>query len=175
MNQIYIIKMYDKIIKDYWRVNYMDVERKIKSKRVNVVSLKLVRESSLLYKERSVRCPEDGYKLLRLILDDKDREHFIVVALNTKNEPVAINTCHIGSLNASIVHPREVMKLAVLSNAASIMVGHNHPSGKAHPSKEDIEVTERLKKAGEIMGIELLDHIIVGDESFVSLKEKGYI
>ncbi|MFP3719852.1 DNA repair protein RadC [Niallia circulans] len=147
----------------------------MKSKRINIVSIKAVKESSLLYKERSVRSPEDGYNLLKYFLEDKDREHFIVVALNTKNEPVAINTCHIGSLNASIVHPREVMKLGILSNAASIIVGHNHPSGQPSPSKEDIEVTERLKKAGVILGIELLDHIIVGDESFVSLKEKGYI
>ncbi|MBG9587985.1 JAB domain-containing protein [Cytobacillus firmus] len=147
----------------------------MKSKRINIVSIKAVKESSLLYKERSVRSPEDGYNLLKLFLEDKDREYFIVIALNTKNEPVAINTCHIGSLNASIVHPREVMKLGILSNAASIIVGHNHPSGQPSPSKEDIEVTERLKKAGVILGIELLDHIIVGDESFVSLKEKGYI
>lgn len=147
----------------------------MKSKRINIVSIKAVKESSLLYKERSVRSPEDGYNLLKLFLEDKDREYFIVIALNTKNEPVAINTCHIGSLNASIVHPREVMKLGILSNAASIIVGHNHPSGQPTPSKEDIDVTERLKKAGAILGIELLDHIIVGDESFISLKEKGYI
>lgn len=147
----------------------------MKSKRINIVSIKAVKESSLLYKERSVRSPEDGYNLLKLFLEDKDREYFIVIALNTKNEPVAINTCHIGSLNASIVHPREVMKLGILSNAASIIVGHNHPSGQPSPSKEDIDVTERLKKAGAILGIELLDHIIVGDESFISLKEKGYI
>ncbi|MCE4051944.1 JAB domain-containing protein, partial [Bacillus sp. Au-Bac7] len=106
-------------------------ERKaVPAKRINVVSLQLVKESSLLYKERIVRSPEDGYKLLKHFLEDKDREHFIVVSLDTKNQPVSINVCHIGSLNASIVHPREVMKSAILSNAASIIVGHNHPSGK---------------------------------------------
>lgn len=145
------------------------------SKRVNIVSLKLVKESSLLYKERSVRSPEDGYQLMKLLLADKDREHFIVASLDTKNQPLSINVCHIGSLNASIVHPREVMKSAILSNAASIIVGHNHPSGLPEPSKEDIEVTRRLVEAGKIIGIEVLDHIIVGDESFISLKEKGYI
>lgn len=145
------------------------------AKRVNIVSLKLVKESSILYKERSVRSPEDGYNLLKLFLEDKDREHFIVVSLNTKNQPVSINVCHIGSLNASIVHPREVMKSAILSNAASIIVGHNHPSGLPEPSKEDIEVTKRLAEAGKIIGIDVLDHIIVGDETFISLKEKGYI
>ncbi|QUF67459.1 hypothetical protein KCX77_20315 [Bacillus atrophaeus] len=89
---------------------------------MNIVSLKLVKESSLLYKERSVRYPEDGYELMRLFLADKDREHFIVASLDTKNQPVSINVCHIRSLNASIVHPREVMKSAILSNAASIKI-----------------------------------------------------
>ncbi|WP_067727829.1 RadC family protein [Oceanobacillus damuensis] len=145
------------------------------AKRVDVVSVKLVKESSLLYKERSVKSPEDGYKLMKLFLADKDREHFIVASLDIKNQPVSINVCHIGSLNASIVHPREVMKSAILSNAASIIVGHNHPSGLPEPSKEDIGVTRRLAEAGKIIGIDVLDHIIVGDESFISLKEKSYI
>ncbi|PLR85734.1 RadC family protein [Bacillus sp. V33-4] len=145
------------------------------AKRINIVSLKLVKESSLLYKERSVRSPEDGYQLMKLFLEDKDREHFIVASLDTKNQPVSVNVCHIGSLNASIVHPREIMKSAILSNAASIIVGHNHPSGLTEPSKEDIEVTKRLVEAGKLMGIELLDHIIVGDNRYTSLKEKGYI
>lgn len=145
------------------------------AKRINIVSLKLVKESSLLYKERSVRSPEDGYQLMKLFLADKDREYFIVASLDTKNQPLSINVCHIGSLNASIVHPREVMKSAILSNAASIIVGHNHPSGLPEPSKEDIEVTRRLAETGKIIGIDVLDHIIVGDESFISLKEKGYL
>jgi DNA repair protein RadC len=151
------------------------LEKKLSAKRINIVSLKLVKESSILYQKRSVCSPQDGYELLKQFLDDKDREHFIVVSLDTKNQPVSINICHIGSLNASIVHPREVMKSAILSNAASIIVGHNHPSGKAEPSREDIEVTKRLVEAGKIIGIEVLDHIIVGDETFTSLKEKGYI
>jgi DNA repair protein RadC len=145
------------------------------AKRVNIVSLKLVKESSLLYKERSIRSPEDGYRLMKKILGDLDREAFVCINLNTKNEPNSINICHIGSLNASIVHPREVMKSAILSNAASIMVGHNHPSGHSEPSREDIEVTRRLVEAGKIIGIDLLDHLIIGDGEYVSLKEKGYV
>lgn len=145
------------------------------AKRINIVSLKLVKESSMLYKERVIRSPEDGYRLMKHFLEELDREAFIVISLDTKNQPVSINICHVGSLNASIVHPREVMKSAILSNAASIMVGHNHPSGNSSPSREDIEVTKRLAEAGKIVGIELLDHIIVGDDNFVSLKEKGYI
>lgn len=145
------------------------------AKRVNIVSIKLVKESSILYKERKIRSPKDSFKLLHELLENKDREHFIVVALNTKNEPVSINVCHIGSLNSSIVHPREIMKVAILSNAASILVAHNHPSGSVTPSPEDIQVTERLKQVGELMGIELLDHLIIGDKTYLSLKEKGYI
>lgn len=151
-------------------------EKKLKpAKRVSIVSLKLVKESSLLYKERSIRSPEDGYKLMRHFLGDLDREAFIVIALDTKNQPTSINICHVGSLNSSIVHPREVMKSAILSNAASILVGHNHPSGQPEPSREDIAVTHRLVEAGKVIGIDLIDHIIVGDETFTSLKEKGYV
>ncbi|RHJ09026.1 DNA repair protein RadC [Bacillus sonorensis] len=145
------------------------------AKRVNIVSIKLVKESSLLYKERAIRSPEDGYRLMKQLLGDLDREAFIVISLDTKNQPTSINICHIGSLNASIVHPREVMKSVILSNGASFMVGHNHPSGNPAPSREDIEVTKRLVETGKILGIDLLDHIIVGDETFISLKEKGYI
>ncbi|WP_241964592.1 JAB domain-containing protein [Paraliobacillus zengyii] len=145
------------------------------AKRVNIVSVRLVRESSILYEKRCIRSPQDAYELAKSFLEDKDREHFIVMSLDTKNQPVSINVCHIGSLNASLVSPREVMKAAILSSAASIMVLHNHPSGLTDPSNEDIKVTKRLVEAGNLIGIELLDHIIVGDNTFNSLKEKGYI
>lgn len=147
----------------------------ISAKRFQIVSVKLVKESSLLYKERAVRSPEDGYNLLKFFLQDKDREYFIVAALDIKNQPVSVHVCHVGSLNACIVHPRQVMKTAILSNAASIIIGHNHPSGQVTPSEEDHKVTKRLKEAGEIIGIELLDHIIVGTDSYLSFKEKGYL
>lgn len=148
-------------------------EGKKVAKRVDIVSVQLVKEKSLLYSNRKVRSPQDGAELFQEFLGEVDREHFLVMCLNTKNEPTHLNVCHIGSLNASIVHPREVLKPAILSNAASIMVCHNHPSGECTPSPEDIEVTERLKEAGEIIGIQLLDHIILGDDCFLSLKEKG--
>ncbi|WP_339998897.1 JAB domain-containing protein [Priestia aryabhattai] len=145
------------------------------AKRVDIVSLKMVREKSFLYRERKVANPEDAFKLAKSFFLDLDREYFIVMCLDTKNQPTAINVCHIGSLNTSIVHPREVLKPAVLSNSASIIVAHNHPSTDLTPSTEDIEVTKRLTESGKILGIELLDHIIVGDDTFVSLREKGYI
>ena len=95
--------------------------KRVPAKRVNIVSVRMVKECSMLYKNRIVRSPEDGYRLLQQFLGGVDREHFIVVCLDTKNQPTAINVCHIGSLNASLVHPREVMKPAILSNAASII------------------------------------------------------
>ena len=150
-------------------------EKKVPAKRVDIVSLRMVKESSLLYKERNIRSPEDGYKLFKQFLGELDREYFVVMCLDVKNQPTAINVCHIGSLNASIVHPREVMKIAIMSNSASIIVFHNHPSNNPSPSQEDIEVTTRLKEAGNIMGIELMDHLIVCEDSFISLKEKGYL
>ncbi len=145
------------------------------SKRINIVSLKLVKENSFLYPERNVKSPEDAYKLLKQFLLEADREHFVVICLDTKNQPTAVNICHIGSLNASIVHPREVLKPAILSNSASIIVAHNHPSNDPTPSREDIEVTKRLVEAGKIVGIEVLDHLIVCTDRFISLKEKGYV
>lgn len=99
------------------------------AKRVNIVSVKLVKESSILYKQRRVRSPQDSYELFRDYLGDVDREHFVVACLDVKSQVTSITTCHIGSLNASIVHPREVMKTAILSNSASIICCHPHPSG----------------------------------------------
>ncbi|WP_046176509.1 RadC family protein [Domibacillus indicus] len=145
------------------------------AKRVSIVSLKMVKEQSFLYPERNIKSPEDAYKLMKRFLADADREYFMVVCLDTKNQPTSINVCHVGSLNASIVHPREVLKSAILSNSASIIVGHNHPSNDPTPSTEDIDVTKRLSQAGKIIGIDVLDHIIVCANKYVSLKEKGYL
>ena len=147
--------------------------KKLSPKRVQIVEVKLVREKSLLYPERKIRSPQDAYHLMLEYLGDNDREHFVVLCLDTKNQPTCLQTVHIGSLNASIVHPREVLKSAILSNAASILVGHNHPSDVCDPSPEDIEVTKRLKAAGDVVGIDLLDHIIIGSSGFKSLKEVG--
>ncbi len=146
------------------------------AKRVSIVSVKMVRESSLLYPQRRIRMASDAAGLFRQFLDATDREQFLLLCLNTKNEPTAIHTVSVGSLDASIVHPRETFKIAILSNSASIIVAHSHPSGDPTPSREDIEVTKRLQEAGELLGITVLDHIVVGVEgAYVSLKEKGYM
>jgi DNA repair protein RadC len=135
-----------------------------------------IKESTEPFAHYSIRSPEDAQKLAMAHIADEDREVFLVMMLNTKNQVVGLHRAHVGSINASIVHPREVMKCAILNNAASIIVGHNHPSGDPTPSREDIEVTKRLAEAGKIMGIEVLDHVIVTHTGKnVSLKEKGYL
>ncbi|WP_251029043.1 RadC family protein [Bacillus sp. ISL-40] len=135
-----------------------------------------IRESSEPFAQYVIRSPEDAQKLAASYIADEDREVLLVMMLNTKNQVVGLHRAHVGSLNASIVHPREVMKCAILNNAASIIVSHQHPSGDPTPSKEDIEVTKRLAEAGRILGIEVLDHVIVSHTGkHVSLKEKGYL
>lgn len=146
--------------------------KKIPAKRVGIVSLKLVKESSVLYETRKISNPYDAYTLVKNFLVDSDREKFVVACLDTKNQPVNISIVSIGSVNSIVVHPREVFKVAVLSNASKIIFFHNHPSGNLNYSKEDETITNRLKECGEILGIELVDHIIVGDNNeYFSFKE----
>jgi DNA repair protein RadC len=149
--------------------------KKNAAKRIEYVTLKMVREkTSLLYPQRVIRRPEDAAALFRQLTGDQlDREVFSVMTLDTKNQPNAFHIVSVGTLNASLVHPREVYKICMVSNAASLMCFHNHPSGNPTPSQEDIEITERLRDSGTLLGIDLLDHIIIGDGSFVSMKERG--
>ncbi|PHA00807.1 hypothetical protein COE51_05715 [Bacillus pseudomycoides] len=130
----------------------------------------------LEYQNRySIRNPEDCARYMMEEMRFLQQEHFVCLYLNTKNQVMHRQTIFIGSLNASIVHPREVFKEAFRRAAASIICLHNHPSGDPAPSREDIEVTKRLVECGKIIGIEILDHIIIGDHKFVSLKDKGHI
>ena len=122
-----------------------------------------------------IRSPEDAAANLMTEMNALTQEHFVVLYLNVKNEVLHKKTVFIGSLYSSIVHPREVFKEAVKQSAASIICFHNHPSGQPTPSPEDIEITKRLAEAGSVMGVELLDHVIIGDHQFISLKEKGYM
>jgi DNA repair protein RadC len=134
------------------------------------------RVANLSFNERYViRSPEDGAKYMMNDMRFLSQEHFVCLYLNTKNQVLHKQTIFIGSLNASIVHPREVYKEALKRSAASIICLHNHPSGDPTPSREDIEVTKRLSECGKIIGIDLLDHLIIGENKFVSLKEKGYL
>ncbi|MYB58594.1 MAG: JAB domain-containing protein [Gemmatimonadetes bacterium] len=120
--------------------------------------------------EPTITSPAD---VLGLLTDIKDlrKEYFVALFLNARNQVICRENVSVGSLNASLVHPREVFVPAVGSSAASVILAHNHPSGDVTPSREDIELTRRMVQAGEIMGIEVLDHLIVGSERFLSMKE----
>ena len=151
--------------------------RKINTlQKVNVVSIQLVRERSLAYGSKRINCPADAANIAGDFLAGVDREHFVVLCLDTKNNVNALNTVSVGTLNSSLVHPREVYKAAILANSNAIILSHNHPSGDPTPSREDLEVTKRLVEAGNIMGIEVLDHIVIGDNGkYVSFKDRGIL
>jgi len=122
-----------------------------------------------------IRSPEDAACLLMDEMKHLDREHFKVILLDSKNSVISIETVSIGTVNASIVHPREVLKPALMKSATSLILVHNHPTGQTSPSREDILLTRRFEKCGRILGIEIVDHIIIGDGSYESLKEGGYL
>lgn len=123
----------------------------------------------------SVTSPEDGVALLMPRLRYETKEHFLVVLLNSKNKVLEIEQISEGSLNSSVVHPREVFEPAVLHHAAAILTAHNHPSGDPMPSREDKDLTNTLVQAGKYMGIPVLDHIIIGDARYFSFKEHSYL
>ncbi|WP_414046178.1 RadC family protein [Macrococcus equi] len=122
-----------------------------------------------------IKSPQCVAELLMERMRYLTQEHFIILMLNTKNVVIHEQTVFIGSLNASIIHPREIFKEAIKRSAANIIAVHNHPSGCAEPSYEDIEVTRRLVNVGELIGIDLIDHIIIGDGEFISIKERGQL
>jgi DNA repair protein RadC len=120
-----------------------------------------------------LRDPRVAYEHLKRILAkqdkfDQDKEHFFVIILNARNRVKVIELISVGTLNASLVHPREVFRLAIHRGASSIIIAHNHPSGNPEPSAVDLEVTHRLVQAGKLIGIEVVDHIIIGKNSFRS-------
>lgn len=143
---------------------------------IQTYSVELVKDSSKVYDvERAITSPQDVQSVVESVLglSKKTQEHFVILSLNTKNKVTGVHTLHIGTVNSSIVHPRDVFQRAILNNATSIIICHNHPSGDMRPSQEDIDVTKRIESSGKLLGIELLDHIIIGD-GFLSLKEGCY-
>ncbi len=138
------------------------------------IRLSVVRESTAS-EPITIGCPEDVASLdfIKSELVSSDREKFICLHLNIKHMVISYEVVSIGSLNSSIVHPRELYKGAILANAAAVILCHNHPSNQCEPSSEDIAVTKRLADAGNIIGISVLDHLIFGDQKFFSLKEQG--
>lgn len=154
----------------------MAIQTPVPPKRVDIVSVRLVKESSLKYPKRFLCNPLDAARLAEDFLADSDREKVITICVDVKNQPTSISTISVGTVHSSLVHPREVFKHAILSNASGIIIAHNHPSGDLTPSKNDIDMTERLRQAADIMGIDLLDHLIVGqDRRYLSFREQGLL
>ena len=120
-----------------------------------------------------LKTPEDVAGLVRVRLKGKKKEYFLAVLLDTRSQLIKVAEISVGSLDSSIVHPREVFKEAISASAASVIFVHNHPSGDTEASEDDIKLTKRLAEAGEIMGIDVLDHIIIGDKKYLSLKREG--
>jgi len=132
----------------------------------------LVRENTKPSKEIEISNAEDVYSIVKEELTSADREIFLSILLTTKNTVIGVETVCVGTLNSTIITPREVFKSAILANAASIIVCHNHPSGNLTPSNEDLKLTSCLSQAGELLQINLLDHLIVSHQGFKSLKHE---
>jgi DNA repair protein RadC len=124
-------------------------------------------------KNFDIKDPEAVVKAIRASIKDKAKEHFKLILLNPRNKIIGISTISIGTLNASLVHPREVFKDAIVHSAASVVLAHNHPSGDPEPSEDDLKITKKLVESGKILGIEVLDHIIIGKNDYYSFKAKG--
>lgn len=137
----------------------------------NSVKIQLIRESAPV-KECRIAKSEDVYELVKEELKSADRETLLAINLSSSNKVLGVNIVSIGTLNASLAHPREVFKAAILQNAAGIILAHNHPSGNAEPSQDDLRTTMKLSEAGKILEIEVIDHVIVGN-TFYSFLDNG--
>ena len=144
------------------------------------VKLMLVKDGSRpATMEKTIMSSKDIYllatKTLQAYFSGHDREEFVIIGLDGKNRMQFLNSVSMGCLTSSIVHPREVFKAAILGNAVRLILCHNHPSGDPTPSPEDIAITTRLTAAGEMLGIKILDHVIIGDGSYLSFADKGLL
>lgn len=140
-----------------------------------VFSREVIREDMPVYLPSGQYCsPQQIYELFRNLAVES-KEHFICLHMDAKNRIICMDRVSVGSLNQSIVHVREVMKSVLLSSASSIVLIHNHPSGDPQPSNEDMAITRRLKEAGDLLGTPVLDHIIIGEDRYVSFVERGLL
>jgi DNA repair protein RadC len=141
---------------------------------ISIYKCMLVKDGSQAFENPPISTPANAAEIVATYLKGADREHFIVLLLNTKNRINGIHTLSIGTLNSALVHPRECFKPAILANCSAILLAHNHPSGDPSPSSEDTALTRRLVEAGKVLGIEVLDHVVIGDEGrHYSFRERG--
>lgn len=142
---------------------------------LTVVRLQVVKEEVEYYGSKKVQSPKDLEEVVRKFIGNADREVFLAVNLSSANKINSIHVVSIGSLNQSLVHPRECFKAALLCNAQAVVFAHNHPSGEVIPSLEDKQLTAGLKQAGQLLGIKVLDHVIVGDKGYFSFQENNIL
>ncbi len=149
--------------------------KKIRIRSIRAIfSKEVIRENAPVWVKSTCTSAENVFELFRDLAKEA-KENFVALHLDAKNRIICFDQVSIGSLSASIVHPREVYKTALLSSAAAVLFIHNHPSGDTTPSREDIEMTKRLKDAGELLGIRVLDHLIVGEEGYYSFANNGIL
>jgi len=148
---------------------------KTKQASIPIYRVTLVREGKMPTYESRIRSSANAFTVLQEFMEGSDREVFVVMCLDRKNGLIGLNLVSVGSLSSSIVHPREVYKPAILSNASSVILSHNHPSGDPLPSQEDRALTARLVQAGKVLGVEILDHIIVGNGRYYSFADENML
>lgn len=150
--------------------------RKRNDEKVQVINIRMVKEPSLYSTER-IRSPEDALRVIAAELSTYDREVFAILNLKTNGQPINLNICSVGTVDSSVVSPREVFKSAVLQNSSSYIAIHNHPSGSITPSQEDKDVTRRLLACSDLIGIPMLDHLIVAGDTgeMYSFKSEGLL
>lgn len=178
-----VVELANKILKKFGSENLKDVEYKDlentfglgKAKACEIVACLELGKRLLKDKpEKLIMQPEDVYRELRDLRKNK-KEHLVVFFLDTHSREINREIISIGTLNENLIHPREVFEPAIRNNAAQIIIAHNHPSGVSEPSDDDTEITDKLVKAGKLLGIEVLDHVIIGANDFFSFKNKNFM
>lgn len=148
----------------------------MEKRKIPIIHLQIVKDTEIIYGRMKMENPRDAAALIKRFIGDIDRECLVVCAADTKMKPAYIQLIAMGAINYCPVSIPDIFKAALLSNAANIMLFHNHPSGDATPSDEDIRLTERVLESGKLLGIQLVDHIILGENNhFYSLRESGRI
>ena len=141
---------------------------------LDLVRVRMIPDRTL-FSSKPVSNPEEAVNLIIREFRDLDREIFMVMNLTCHMQVINLDICSVGTLTYTVVHPRDIFKTSILSNAANVMLIHNHPSGELEPSQEDLDMTERMVSAGRVLGIDVVDHLIIGpkDMSYTSLRERG--
>lgn len=172
LTTIPISKMVNATIGELKKINGIGIVKSIQIKAM----FALVKRSQInTNKKTKIRCARDVYNFMKTRTEHLEKEHFFVLHMNTKNVIIELETISIGTLNATIIHPREVFRRAIRNNVNCIIIAHNHPSGESSPSREDGEITKRLNEAGKILDIKVIDHIVIGKDTYYSFAEEEKI